>query len=117
MEQVRGYVDDETEKGRKEYVSLFCTVDEFKKGLAIKARETEIKADDAIEKVAANLKIELDINRSRIEEADKMIKQLEKQTAVIGTKADHKELVKLRDLVDSMPRNSDLTFLYNKVLP
>ena len=46
-----------------------------------------------------------------------MIKVLEKQTALIGTKADQKELTKLSDLVDTMPRNQDLTFLYNKVLP
>ena len=46
-----------------------------------------------------------------------MIKVLEKQTALIGTKADEKELTKLSDLVDTMPRNQDLTFLYNKVLP
>ena len=46
-----------------------------------------------------------------------MIKALEKQAALISTKADDKDLIKLKDLVSTMPRNQDLTFLYNKVLP
>ena len=98
-------------------MNLFCTIDEFKKGLATKARETEIKADEAIEKFASSMQIEIDINRSKIDDADKMIKVLEKQTAIINTKADNNKLTKLSDLVETMPRNQDLTFLYNKVLP
>ena len=53
--QVRGYVDDEYARIRKENAGLFCTEEDFKRGLAIKAREIEIKCDDAIGKLSQDL--------------------------------------------------------------
>ena len=108
VKKLKDWVEEENEKAKRFNSSTYCTDENFKKSLLIKSRELELKADEAVEKLAESVRIGQDIHTTKLETLDKLVKHIEKQADKVHSKADYKELQELKDHVDTMPRNQDL---------